>query len=361
MSVTFLPDKVSVLAASHQFPPQVLSNTQLISALEQLSGKRYAKTAARIAPYLGIEQRHFSRSIKKAVSHPTPSNSDLAEQTVRALIKQSRLTLEDVDYLIGHTTTPDTQLPPNIAWVAEKLRYQGPFMELRQACTGFANALQIAIPRIAMLDKPVAIVGSETGSVYFDYQPDFLDKSQLVNYMQMGDGAGGIIVAPETHQGIGTISDCFTGQIGIDKSPGLSLDGGSLSAYTQNTKVRFHHNARKVRENGQALFEASIQALESRGHRLRDFDYIIPHQASGHIDTMLSQALDVDPAKIVNDAKHWGNLGSAAIWCSFSSLVNNGKLKPGSKVVVLGAEATKYMFGGFVYCHQCEAQATEIR
>lgn len=85
MSATFLPGTVSLLAASHQFPPQQLSNTQLISALEQLSGKRYAKIGARIAPFLGIEQRHFSRSIEKAVSRPKPSNSDLAEQTVRAL------------------------------------------------------------------------------------------------------------------------------------------------------------------------------------------------------------------------------------------------------------------------------------
>ncbi|WP_394245458.1 3-oxoacyl-ACP synthase III family protein [Vibrio astriarenae] len=351
MSVTFLPGTVSLLAASHQFPPQLLSNTQLISALKELSGHRYAKAAARIAPYLGIEQRHFSRSIKKAVSRPSPSNSELTERTVRSLVNQTRLTLSDIDYLIGHTTTPDTQLPPSIAWVAEKLRYPGAFMELRQACTGFANSLQIAIPRIAMLGKPVVIVGSETGSVYFDYQPDFLDQSQIVNYMQMGDGAGGVIVAPETSQGIGTISDCFTGQIGIDKSPGLSLDGGSLPAYTQNTKARFHHDASKVRENGQELFEASIQALKSQGYRLSDFDYIIPHQASGHIDTLLSEALDIDQAKIINDAKHWGNLGSAAIWCSFSNLVNHGELKAGAKVAVLGAEATKYMFGGFVYTH----------
>ncbi|GAM75225.1 3-oxoacyl-(acyl-carrier-protein) synthase [Vibrio ishigakensis] len=360
MSATFLPGTVSLLAASHQFPPQQLSNAQLILALEQLSGKRYAKIAARIAPFLGIEQRHFSRSIEKAVSRPNPSNSDLAERTVRALVSQSCLALDDIDYIIGHTTTPDTQLPPSIAWVAEKLRYRGAFMELRQACTGFANSLQIAIPRIAMLGKPVAIVGSETGSVYFDYQPDFLDRSQLINYMQMGDGAGGIIVAPETHQGIGIISDCFTGQIGINKSPGLSLDGGSLPAYTQDTKARFHHDASKVRENGQELFEASIQALKSRGYQLRDFDYIIPHQASGHIDTMLSEALDIDPTKIINDAKHWGNLGSAAIWCSFSNLVNSGELKVGAKIAVLGAEATKYMFGGFVYTHRYTTQEHRV-
>ncbi|USD61813.1 hypothetical protein J4N45_07605 [Vibrio sp. SCSIO 43140] len=351
MSTTFLPGSVSLLAANHLFPDQHLTNTQLLDALERLSGKRYARVAARIAPFLGIEGRHFSRSIYSHTSVPTPSNSDLVVRVIDTLLEQSNTSLDAIDYLIGHTTTPDTQLPPSIAWVAEKLRYHGPFMELRQACTGFSSGLQIAIPRLAMLQKPVMIVGSETGSVYFDYNEDFLDQSQLVNYMQMGDGAGGVIIAPESEQGMGKISDCFTGQIGVEQSPGLSLDGGSMSVYTQEGKARFHHDATNVRKSGEALFQASILALRSRGYELNDFDYIIPHQASGRIDIMLAEALDIDPNKIVNDAKHWGNLGSAAIWCSFSKLVNSGKLFQGSKVVILGAEATKYMYGGFVYTH----------
>ncbi|AYV19945.1 MULTISPECIES: 3-oxoacyl-ACP synthase III family protein [Vibrio] len=352
MTATFLPGRVSLLAASHQFPEQHLSNGELLGALEQLSGKRFARVAARIVPFLGIEGRHFSRSIQTHTSEPNPSNSDLAVHTIKDLLANSQHTLSDIDYLIGHTTTPDTQLPPNIAWVAEKLRYQGPFMELRQACTGFASALQIAIPRLAMLNKPIAIVGSETGSVYFDYDKGFLDQSQLVNYMQMGDGAGGVIIGPETSEGIGTISRCFTGQIGIDKSPGLSLDGGSASVYTQTGKARFHHSATDVRKSGEALFQASILALREQGFELDDFDYIIPHQASGRIDSMLAEALDIDSNKIVNDAKHWGNLGSAAIWCSFSNLVRSDKLRAGSKVAILGAEATKYMYGGFIYTHK---------
>ncbi|MFC5077707.1 3-oxoacyl-[acyl-carrier-protein] synthase 3 [Vibrio thalassae] len=351
MTATFLPGRASLLAASHQFPEQYLSNEQLLTALEQLSGKRFARVAARIVPFLGIEGRHFSRSIHSHVSEPTPTNSELTANTLKDLLANSQHTLADIDYLIGHTTTPDTQLPPSIAWVAEKLRYQGPFMELRQACTGFSSTLQIAIPRLAMLNKPIAIVGSETGSVYFDYEKGFLDQSQLVNYMQMGDGAGGVIIGPETSQGMGTISHCFTGQIGVDRSPGLSLDGGSASVYTQTGKARFHHSATDVRKSGEALFQASILALRSHGFELDKFDYIIPHQASGRIDSLLADTLDIDPDKIINDAKRWGNLGSAAIWCSFSSLVHSGKLESGSKVVILGAEATKYMYGGFVYTH----------
>ena len=63
-------------------------------------------------------------------------------------------------------------------------------MELRQACTGFANALVIA-QGLASLpgSKPVVIVGSETGSVYFDPERVGADSSQLVNLVMMGDGA----------------------------------------------------------------------------------------------------------------------------------------------------------------------------
>ncbi|MFA0085574.1 3-oxoacyl-ACP synthase III family protein [Vibrio sp. 10N.261.51.F12] len=351
MTTTFLPGQVKLLAAGHAFPDQQLDNDQLLTALEKLSGRRYAKIAARIAPFLGIKQRHFCRSIHDHVSNPNPSNSDLVVEVMHRLMIQSQTSLSDLDYLIGHTTTPDTQLPPSIAWVTEKLKFHGPFMELRQACTGFASALQIAIPRITLLGKPVALVGSETGSVYFDYREEFLDQSQLVNYMQMGDGAGGVILGADDGSQRGIISHCYMGQIGSGMEPGLSLDGGSLSVHTQESVARFHHNATNVRQSGEALFNASIGALQAQGHHIHDFDYIIPHQASGNIDVQLSEALGIEKHKIINDAKIWGNLGSAAIWASFAKLVNSGNLQPGDRVVVLGAEATKYMYGGFIYQH----------
>ena len=50
--------------------------------------------------------------------------------------------------------------------------FHGPHMELRQACTGFANALVIAQGLLATPGcGPVAIVGSETGSVHLDPDP----------------------------------------------------------------------------------------------------------------------------------------------------------------------------------------------
>ena len=79
--------------------------------------------------------------------------------------------LAGISYLLGHTSTPHTLLPSNIAWVADKLGFEGPYAELRQACTGFASALSMSAGLIA--ENPaetVGIVGSENGSPYFEIE-----------------------------------------------------------------------------------------------------------------------------------------------------------------------------------------------
>jgi len=49
------------------------------------------------------------------------------------------------------------------------------------------------------------------------------------------------------------------------------------------------------------------------------------------------------------NANRLGNTGSAAIWLAFAEL--RSRMKLGESVLVLGAEATGHMFGGFRYVH----------
>ena len=74
------------------------------------------------------------------------------------------------------------------------MAFRGPYLELRQACTGFANALAIAQGLASACDGAVAIVGSETGSVHFDPLRAAEDSGQLVNFLQMGDGAAAVVL-----------------------------------------------------------------------------------------------------------------------------------------------------------------------
>ena len=129
--------------------------------------------------------------------------------------------------------------------------------------------------------------------------------------------------------------------------------------------------------------------------RAEDADWLIPHQVSGRIGRQLARRFGLPAERFFVNADRVGNTGSAAIWIALAelraglrattsksaancpSIVMVGEGGPstsytagstqdvhgapartitkrpgvprGSRTLVLGAEATKYMHGGFCY------------
>jgi len=346
----FSDTRLKLLGSGSALPGNPVDNNELLTALAAHCGSEKARLARKYAQRLGIHSRHVSRDLNKAKSG-TRAGFDAPSLCKTAVIHA--LGDGDMSYLIGHTSSPHTLLPPNIAWVADELRYTGPYVELRQACTGFANALAIAAAMFAEdQGARIGIVGSETGSPFFDISRDFADREQLINFVQMGDGAGAVLLGADDNSGQGIISDVFVGQIGLGMQPGISLEGGgSADPDCAAGLPYFKHRARDVRRNGERLIEAGIAAVESRGYSLGEFDWIIPHQANGHIARLFAERHPETQGKVFVTADRLGNLGSAAIWVSFDELRRSGQLECGQRVLILGAEASKYLYGGFVYTH----------
>ncbi|WCT74497.1 3-oxoacyl-[acyl-carrier-protein] synthase III C-terminal domain-containing protein [Sphingomonas naphthae] len=301
------------------------------------------REAAAIGRRLAIETRYLCRPFEVAheVARAGQSNPDFAAAAVAAALREAGLAVGDIGYLIGHTTTPLQPLPGNIAFVADRLGYGGPHLELRQACTGFANALMIAFGLLAMPGaQPVAIVGSETGSLFFD--PNDADRcpGQCVNLVQMGDGAGAIVLGPGG--GRASIEAAWFGAIGLNRATGLQA-----SAETPRT---FGHDFATILASGAQLFEAGKGAAAQHGVELDGVDTIIPHQVSGRIGRQAAAHFGLPAERFSVNADRLGNTGSAAIWLALAELRRAGPAR-GSRTLILGAEATKFMHGGFVYEH----------
>lgn len=350
---------LTVLGTGTCLPGQAVSTEALLAHVDSTFGVDVAHRGRIYAKKLNIKQRFLSRDLLAQCEAPRAGhrNPELAADAVRAALADAGLEVDDLGYLIGHTATPAMPVPSNISFVADNLAFKGPHMELRQACTGFANALVIAEGLLSNPDaKPVAIVGSETGSVFFN--PDRLkdDSGQLVNMVQMGDAAAAIILCPpdskygEKSKNKGTLSKKFYGQIGLQRDPGFSLDsGGSDQPVSPTGMPEFSHEFADVRTNGPELFMAGLRAAAECGLSVDDVDYILPHQANGLMGALMEQHLGVPQEKVVVNADMVGNTGSAAIWLAFSS--TRDSMQNGEKLLTLGAEATKYMFGGFLYTH----------
>ncbi len=339
---------MAVLGTGHILPGPAITTEQLLDLC--LSDKAHGATrrrAAAMARQLNVKHRHIVRSLVTRFETPRAgmSNPELAAAAVQIALRQAGASVADVAYLIGHTATPATPIPSNIAWVADNLGYSGPMAEFRQACTGFANALIFA-QGLALTSGVIVIVGSETGSVFFDTARMFEDEGQLLNFIQMGDSAGAIVLRPYDGHGAHIVSSYF-GSSGQHRAPGFSMtSGGSNNSYV-NGAMEFAHDFDSVRDHGLKLFEHGLAAC---GVDAQDCRWIIPHQANGRMDIVLAPMLGIERDHIFNVGKDIGNTGSAAIWTAFSMLRDTG-LDADDAVLVLGAEATKYFYGGFHYVH----------
>jgi 3-oxoacyl-[acyl-carrier-protein] synthase III len=335
--------RMSVLGTGSAFPGEAISSEALIELVHNRFDVDCRNEAKAIAKRMDIALRHVCRDFtsRHETARTGHGNIDLAAQAVQSALVNANINVSEIGYMIGHTTTPEQPLPSNVAFVADRLGYSGPHIELRQACTGFANALMIAAGLLAMPNaRPVAIVGSETGSIFFDPHLLNTDRGQIVNLMQMGDGAGAVVLGPAS-EGAATLEAMWFGSIGLGKSPGIQQLPG---------RQEFDHDFAAILQSGPMLFDADVVAAGSLGWPIEKADIVVPHQVSGRVRKQAASHLGLAQERIFTNASQIGNTGSAAIWLALAELRATG-LDQGTRVLTLGAEASKYLYGGFAYVH----------
>lgn len=350
-----LHTRLAVLGTGSVLPGAPISTVALLAKAGRHLPEGAPALALRIAKRLNIAQRHMVRSFDEAleVARPYDSAPKLGSRAITLAVEQAQLNLSQIRILMGHTTTPHTLLPANIAWVAEELGFSGAHLELRQACTGFAGALVVSAGLAASGVTPVAIVGSETGSVFFDPRFAAFDKTQLINLVQMGDGAGAIAVGLNAKSDGPRIELAFYGSLRGYPPPGIALrQGGSGQPSSKETRTaHFVHDFQAVKTHGLDLLREGLCIAREAGVEPGGIHWWIVHPANGRMAEIAADVLNVPPSRIICEASTLGNLGSAAIWVAFDRLRRSGKLAAGDRVMVLGAEASRYMYGGFLYVH----------
>ena len=337
------PRRLAVLGTGWAVPGPPVSTEALIATMVERFGFTRGREAATVARRIGVASRYFGRPFEHPAEPPRPgqSNPELAAQALSAALTQAGVAAADLGYIIAHTATPAQALPANVATVADRIGFAGPCVELRQACTGFGNALMIAHGLLALdPSRPVAIVGSETGSQFFDPRRMADDSGQIVNLVQMGDGAGAIVLGADL-TGRPALAGAWFGGIGLGRPPGISR--GAAAAH-------FDHDFAEIRATGHRLFDAGAATATALGCAPADADRIVPHQVGGRIGELVAAHLGLAPERMVVGAGRYGNTGSAAIWLTLAQLRDDG-LRPGERVLVLGAEASKHFHAGFVYEH----------
>ncbi|GIQ64498.1 3-oxoacyl-[acyl-carrier-protein] synthase 3 protein 2 [Paenibacillus cisolokensis] len=257
--------------------------------------------------------------------------SDLCIAAVRDMIDRYGVTVQDADYIIVATETPDTSFP-NVA-----SRIQAAFgmancgsVELHAACAGFVAALQMANGLLLSgAYRKIIVIGAETLSKITDYT----DRTTCILF---GDGAGAVLLEASDQEG------CLLGMISrTDGSLGHHLYRSNLSDSIDGHPIR---NNGLIVQNGREVYRWAVEQvplgvnrlLDECGLKTEDIDWFAPHTANARIIESVCGRSGIPLDKTLSAIERFGNTSAASIPLSLDAAVRDGRLKSGDIVLLYG-------------------------
>jgi len=232
-------------------------------------------------------------------------------------IEKAGIQPEELDMIIVATVTPDQAFPSVSSMLQHQLgASKAAAMDVSAACAGFMYGLVTAKQFIeSETYKHVLVVGTEKLSKVTDWN----DRNTAVLF---GDGSGAAVLGP--------VSD----ERGI-----LSFELGSDGSGGSHIRMEEH-----LMMNGREVFkfavrqmgESALNVVHKAGLLKEDVDFLIPHQANIRIMEAARQRLDLPIEKMSKTVNRYGNTSSASIPLSLVYELENGKIKDGDVIVLVG-------------------------
>jgi 3-oxoacyl-[acyl-carrier-protein] synthase III len=256
--------------------------------------------------------------------------SDLSLPAVRQALEQAGSDGTDVDLLIVATVTPDMMFPSTSVILADQLgAANAAAYDLSAGCTGFMYAIAQAYGMVAAgLSRRALVVGGDVLSRILDWT----DRSTVVLF---GDGAGAVVL--EQSEGPGFLAF----ELGADGAGGENLWlPGSGSRLFEDPDRLVKMNGREVFKFATRVLVSSAEAvLERCRAHVEDVDVYVPHQANVRIIDHATKKLGIPSERVVVNVDRYGNTSSGSIPLALADAQANGRLQPGSLVLMTGMGA----------------------
>ena len=306
--------RVTITGLGAYAPERVITNDELAQMVDTSDEWIIERT--------GIRERRIAAD--------SQALSDLSMPAARQALDQAGSDGTDVDLLIVATVTPDMMFPSTAAILADQLGAKdAAAYDLSAGCTGFMYALAQAYGMVASgLTRRALVVGGDVLSRILDWT----DRSTVILF---GDGAGAVVLEPSEEAGF------LAFELGADGSGGehLWLPGSGSR--------RFEDPDRLVKMNGREVYKFATRVLVSSaeavlqqcGESVEDVDVYIPHQANVRIIDHATKKLGIPSDRVVVNVDRYGNTSSGSIPLALADAQADGRLRPGSLVLMTGMGA----------------------
>lgn len=302
-------------------PPAVMTNKDMASVID--TSDEWIRTRS------GISERR--------VSHVPVS--DMASVAGHRALAAAGLKPVDVELLIVATCTPDTVIPSTAAHVQKKMgASNAAVFDLNAGCSGFIYSLEVATAMIrAAVYSKVLVIGAERITW-------FLNWSLRDTAVLFGDGAGAVVVEACAEE-----SGLLASHLGCE---GDALDALLVPNFgTAGNRFVKDYAKFSVSFDGREIYKRAVRGMAKEIQLVlsdlnltnADIDIIIPHQANARIIESLAKHLSVPMSQVALNIQHYGNTSAATIPVALCELLEEGRIKPGSRLLLaaFGAGLTR--------------------
>jgi 3-oxoacyl-[acyl-carrier-protein] synthase-3 len=288
-----------------------------------------------VAAGLDTTDEWIRRRTGIAARHIVPAGmatSDLAVEAGRRALDSAGNS--GVQAVVLATTTPDRPCPATAPEVTARLGLgQVPAFDISAVCTGFLYGLATAAGLIASgLAERVLLIAADAFSTLIDPR----DRSTAAIF---GDGAGAVVlraghagepgaVGPAVLHSDGTLRELIEVPAGGSRQPRSTMDPSDGDHYF---RMRGRDSYRHAVTN---MVDASQFAAKLAGWTMADVDRLAAHQANARILEAVAERLDLPPGRFLSNIEQVGNTGAASLALLLAHSAQEGRLKPGHKVLL---------------------------
>lgn len=251
------------------------------------------------------------------------SPAQLCVEAGRGALERSGVSPDQIGVCIVATLTPENLCPSTACTLQQELGLPTDCLcfDLNAACTGFLFGLHTAECLLNASQKKFAlVVGGEALS-------RILNREDRTTCILFGDGAGAAVVeCREGWPSIGAVLGC-RGDREI-----LHVDGPGSGKPSQ------------VSMEGTKVFKFAVetvpkcmdQVLNRHNMTAEDVDFFVFHQANARIIDLVVRKYNIPAEKYYKNLAEYGNTSAASIPLVLSELEDQGKIGPGSRLLLVG-------------------------
>ncbi len=309
-----------IRAVDYYLPEATVTNDDLVKRFPDWS-------AEKIEDKTGIRSRRVASDSELA--------SDLAVAAAERLLGSGVCDVADIDFLLLCTQSPDYALPSTSCLIQDRLGIPttaGAF-DVNLGCSGYVYGLSTAKGLIesGQADN-VLLLTAETYTKH-------LDADDISVRAVFGDGAGATLISCRDTDDAESIGPFVFGTDGRGASR-LILREGSLREKIEHPDTP----GDKLRMNAPDIFPftpkqvpASVKALLAKsGKAMDEIDLFVFHQANKFMLEHLRKKIKIPDEKFVYALEDCGNTVSATIPIALHRAVDEGQLRGGQLVMLVG-------------------------